>query len=50
MPACFAQLLEIRDALESHYKDMQDIEFTIERGNALHAADPHGKAHGSGRA
>jgi pyruvate,orthophosphate dikinase len=32
MPACYAQLLEIRDALEAHYKDMQDIEFTIERG------------------
>jgi len=32
MPACYAQLLEIRNTLESHYKDMQDIEFTIERG------------------
>ncbi len=26
------QLLKIRETLESHYKDMQDIEFTIERG------------------
>jgi pyruvate,orthophosphate dikinase len=32
MPACYAQLLEIRETLETHYKDMQDIEFTIERG------------------
>jgi len=32
MPACYAQLLEIRNTLETHYKDMQDIEFTIERG------------------
>ena len=31
-PSCYAQLLEIRDTLEVHYKDMQDIEFTIERG------------------
>src|SRR6185436_394991 len=26
MPACYAQLLEIRGRLETHYKDMQDIE------------------------
>src|SRR5690606_3966174 len=26
------QLLEIKDTLENHYKEMQDIEFTIERG------------------
>jgi pyruvate, orthophosphate dikinase len=32
MPGCYAQLLDIRAALESHYEDMQDIEFTIERG------------------
>ncbi len=32
MPQCYAQLLEIRQTLEAHYKDMQDIEFTIERG------------------
>jgi pyruvate, orthophosphate dikinase len=31
-PDCYAQLLDIRAALETHYKDMQDIEFTIERG------------------
>ena len=32
MPGCYAQLIEIRASLETHYKDMQDIEFTIERG------------------
>jgi pyruvate,orthophosphate dikinase len=32
MPACYAQLLDIRATLEKHYEDMQDIEFTIERG------------------
>src|SRR5262249_55768787 len=31
-PGCYRQLLESRDTLEAHYKDMQDIEFTIERG------------------
>jgi pyruvate,orthophosphate dikinase len=28
----YKQLLEIKDILEHHYRDMQDIEFTIERG------------------
>jgi pyruvate,orthophosphate dikinase len=28
----YSQLLAIKDLLERHYRDMQDIEFTIERG------------------
>ncbi|MGC8925898.1 MAG: pyruvate, phosphate dikinase [Calditerrivibrio sp.] len=32
MPGVFAQLEEVYKKLESHYKDMQDIEFTVERG------------------
>ena len=32
MPECYGQLARIRDILEKHYKDMQDIEFTIETG------------------
>jgi len=32
MPDCYLQLSGIRDILERHYKDMQDIEFTIEKG------------------
>ncbi len=32
MPDAHAQLMEILRALESHYKDMQDTEFTIEEG------------------
>ncbi len=32
MSECYSQLLEIRSTLEKHYEDMQDIEFTIERG------------------
>jgi pyruvate, orthophosphate dikinase len=31
MPECYRQLASIRDILERHYKDMQDIEFTIEK-------------------
>ena len=32
LPECYAQLVQIRDILERHYKEMQDIEFTIETG------------------
>jgi len=32
MPAVFADLLKVRRILEEHYRDMQDIEFTVERG------------------
>ena len=32
MPALFAELETVRGQLESHYRDMQDIEFTVQRG------------------
>lgn len=32
MPPIYDQLCEVRDRLEKHYRDMQDIEFTIEEG------------------
>ncbi|PZU87915.1 MAG: pyruvate, phosphate dikinase [Shinella sp.] len=32
MPDAFAEFSRICDRLESHYRDMQDLEFTIERG------------------
>ena len=32
MPAAYEQLLEIANRLERHYKDMQDIEFTVQEG------------------
>jgi phosphoenolpyruvate synthase/pyruvate phosphate dikinase len=32
LPAVYAQLQEITGQLERHYRDMQDIEFTIEQG------------------
>lgn len=31
MPELFRQLVDVRDALERHYTDMQDMEFTIEK-------------------
>ncbi len=30
MPAVYNQLIEVAQTLESHYRDMQDIEFTVE--------------------
>ncbi len=32
MPGIYKELFEIRNLLENHYKDMQDIEFTIQEG------------------
>ena len=32
MPEAFARLVEMRDRLERHFHDMQDIEFTVETG------------------
>jgi pyruvate,orthophosphate dikinase len=32
MPEVYEEFLEIVDMLEKHYRDMQDVEFTIERG------------------
>jgi pyruvate,orthophosphate dikinase len=32
MPEVYAQLLEIAERLERHYRDMMDLEFTVERG------------------
>ena len=32
MPDVFAELARVFDLLERHYRDMQDIEFTVERG------------------
>ncbi|MFC3174415.1 pyruvate, phosphate dikinase [Novosphingobium bradum] len=32
MPQVYAELAQVFDLLERHYRDMQDIEFTVERG------------------
>lgn len=43
MPAVFKQLDDIRDKLEKHYKDMQDLEFTIEDGKLYMLQTRNGK-------
>ncbi len=42
-PAAYTQLVQIRDTLERHYNDMQDIEFTIERGRLYMLQTRNGK-------
>ena len=32
LPGAYVELLETQNRLEQHYRDMQDIEFTVERG------------------
>jgi pyruvate,orthophosphate dikinase len=32
LPQAFAELCRIQDVLERHYRDMQDLEFTVEQG------------------
>jgi pyruvate, orthophosphate dikinase len=41
------QLLEIKDTLENHYRDVQDIEFTIERGTLFMLQTRNGKRTGA---
>lgn len=40
---CYQQLVKIRGILETHYKDMQDIEFTIEKGKLYMLQTRNGK-------
>lgn len=43
MPDIYAQLSDICHQLETHYKDMQDIEFTVEKGNLFILQTRNGK-------
>lgn len=43
MPKCFKELDAIRKKLEKHYKDMQDLEFTIENGTLYMLQTRNGK-------
>ncbi|MFI5001734.1 MAG: pyruvate, phosphate dikinase [Reyranellales bacterium] len=43
MPAVFKQLDGIRHTLEKHYRDMQDIEFTVQRGKLYMLQTRNGK-------
>jgi pyruvate,orthophosphate dikinase len=43
MPALYRELLETAEILEKHYQDMQDIEFTVERGKLYMLQTRNGK-------
>jgi pyruvate,orthophosphate dikinase len=42
-PTVYKQLCEIKDRLEKHYKDMQDMEFTIQEGTLYMLQTRNGK-------
>ena len=43
LPDCYKQFIEIADRLEKHYRDMQDMEFTIEEGKLYFLQTRNGK-------
>ncbi len=43
LPEVYAQFIEICNILENHYKDMQDMEFTIEKGKLYMLQTRNGK-------
>ena len=43
MPSCYQEFTKICDILEEHYKDMQDMEFTIENGKLYMLQTRNGK-------
>ncbi|MBO4813665.1 MAG: pyruvate, phosphate dikinase [Muribaculaceae bacterium] len=47
MPECAAQLVEIQHRLEEHYRDMQDMEFTIQDGKLWLLQTRNGKRTGA---
>ena len=43
LPECYKQFVEIAHKLEDHYRDMQDMEFTIEEGKLYFLQTRNGK-------
>ncbi len=43
----YSQLVNIKDKLETHYRDMQDMEFTIQQGNLFILQTRNGKRTGA---
>jgi pyruvate,orthophosphate dikinase len=43
MPGVFKQLDQVREQLEKHYRDMQDIEFTVQQGKLYMLQTRNGK-------
>ena len=49
LPAAYRELEATQERLERHFRDMQDLEFTVERGPLYPAADAKRQTHRSGR-
>jgi pyruvate,orthophosphate dikinase len=47
LPGVYDQFVQIAERLEKHYKDMQDLEFTIERGKLYMLQTRNGKRTGA---
>ncbi len=43
LPECFAEFVRATELLEKHYRDMQDMEFTVERGKLWMLQTRNGK-------
>ena len=43
LPKCYKQFMELANNLEQHYRDMQDMEFTIEEGKLYFLQTRNGK-------
>ncbi len=43
MPQVYEQFVNIAETLENHYRDMQDMEYTIERGKLYMLQTRNGK-------
>ncbi len=43
LPVAYKELVDIKDKLEQHYKDMQDMEFTIQEGKLYFLQTRNGK-------
>ena len=43
LPECYEEFLKIANRLEEHYRDMQDMEFTIEDGKLYFLQTRNGK-------
>ncbi len=43
LPQCYEEFMSIAERLEKHYKDMQDMEFTIEQGKLYFLQTRNGK-------
>jgi pyruvate,orthophosphate dikinase len=43
LPKCFEEFMDIANKLENHYRDMQDMEFTIEQGKLYFLQTRNGK-------